>query len=360
MFVLFLISAVAVCFLQGCKEKVTTIKPTTGPMTESVYASVVVVPEDAYQIFASVPGILDTLFVEEGDAVSKGQVIAKITSQLPEINRQNAALRVELARENFTGKSTILRSLAAEIETAKKQLQIDSLNFVRQKRLWEQNIGSKSEFENRQLKYDLSKANLDLIRKKYNQTDIELKNNYEQSKNILKQAETNLQDHIIQSRIDGKVYSLFKNQGELILQQESLGLIGRLKDFIIELSVDEVDVVRIVENQLVLIALDAYPDQVFDAEITRIYPTKDERTQTFKVEAVFTKTPPVLYAGLAGEANIVLKQKNKALTIPLEYLMEGSKVRTEDDVIEVRTGMRNLDRVEITSGIDSSTPILKP
>jgi len=359
-FLLLMATAAAVFLLQGCNEKVSTIKPTLGSMTESVYASVVVMPKDGYQVFASVPGILDTLFVEEGDTVSRGQVIAKIISELPEISRENAALRVELARENFRGKSTILASLAKEIETAKKQLQIDSLNFVRQKRLREQDIGSLSEFENFQLKYDLSKANLDLIRKKYKQTDIELKNNYEQSKNILKQAETSLQDHIIQSRMDGKVYSLFKNQGELILQQQSLGLIGHIRNFIIELAVDEVDVVRISEDQLVLISLDAYPDQVFEAKITRIYPTKDERTQTFKVEAVFTEAPPVLYAGLAGEANIVLKQKDKALTIPLEYLMEGSKVKTKDQEIDVQTGMRNLDRVEITSGIDSSTHILKP
>lgn len=352
--------AIVVCTLYGCKDKVDAIKPIQGQMTESVYASATVVPEDSYQVFASVPGIIDALLVEEGDTVFNGQVIAKITSQLPEINRENAALRLELARENFKGKSTILASIADEIETAKKQLKIDSLNYSRQQRLWEQNIGSQSEYENRKLKYDMSRANLDLLKKKYRQTDLELENNYEQSKNILKQAETNLDDYIIQSRLDGKVYTLFKNEGELINAQESLGQIGRINAFIIELAVDEVDVVRISEGLPALIALDAYPGKAFEAVITRIYPTKDERTQTFKLEARFTSPPPVLYAGLAGEANIVLAKKEKALTIPVEYLMEGSKVKTGQGEVDVEVGMRNLERVEITAGIDTSTSILKP
>jgi RND family efflux transporter MFP subunit len=352
--------AIVVCTLHGCKDKVEAIKPVQGQMTESVYASVTVVPEDSYHVFASVQGIIDALLVEEGDTVFNGQVIAKITSQLPEINRENAALRLELARENFKGKSTILGSIAAEIETARKQLQIDSLNYSRQQRLWEQNIGSQSEFENRKLKYDLSRANLDLLKKKYRQTDVELENNFEQSKNILKQAETNLQDYIIQSRLDGRVYTLVKNEGELINAQESLGQIGRINAFIIELEVDEVDVVRISEGLPALIALDAYPGKAFEAVITRIYPTKDERTQTFKLEARFTLPPPVLYAGLAGEANIVLAKKDMALSIPVEYLMEGSKVMTENGEVKVDVGMRNLERVEITAGIDTSTSILKP
>ena len=49
------------------------------------------------------------------------------------------------------------------------------------------------------------------------------------------------------------------------------------------------------------------------------------------------------------------------MTIPLEYLTEDGKVITDDGEIEVKTGMRNLERVEIVSSkIDSSTKIIKP
>ena len=55
--------------------------------------------------------------------------------------------------------------------------------------------------------------------------------------------------------------------------------------------VDEVDIVRILKNQEVLISLDAYENQIFKGKVSKIYPKKDERNQTFKVEAVFNESP---------------------------------------------------------------------
>ncbi len=82
--------------------------------------------------------------------------------------------------------------------------------------------------------------------------------------------------------------------------------------------------------------------------------------QTFKVEAVFTQTPPTLYAGLAGEANVVLASKDHVLTIPLEYLKNDNYVTTEKGEVPVVTGLRNLEFVEIIDGIDTSTVLIKP
>lgn len=124
--------------------------------------------------------------------------------------------------------------------------------------------------------------------------------------------------------------------------------------------VDEKDIVRVLPGQEVVIALDAYGKKTFHAKITRILPEKNERNQSFLVEAEFNDPPERLYAGLAGEANIITAQKNNALTIPSAYLLNDSLVRTKDGLIKVETGMRSLDRVEILSGIDENTELLKP
>ena len=126
------------------------------------------------------------------------------------------------------------------------------------------------------------------------------------------------------------------------------------------MKIDEVDIARIKTGQKALITLDAYERQVFEAEITRIYPQKDKRTQTFEVEAEFKNPPAVLYAGLSGEANVVLNQKDDILLIPREYLIEGDHVNTPDGMVPVKIGMKNLEFVEIISGIDTSTILLKP
>jgi len=64
--------------------------------------------------------------------------------------------------------------------------------------------------------------------------------------------------------------------------------------------------------------------------VSKIYPRKDERTQTFKIEAIFSQPPDVLYPGLAGEGNIVVGKKENAMTIPREYLADEDQVLTKD------------------------------
>ncbi|MBT8221262.1 MAG: efflux RND transporter periplasmic adaptor subunit [Bacteroidia bacterium] len=347
-------------FWISCTEDIEHIKPTVTSMTESVYASVNVMPQDVYFAYAAAPGILEKVYIEEGDTIFENQRLALIQSDDSKINIDNAALGLEIAKEKFTGESNILKSINQEIEALIKQLELDSTNYFRQNQLWNQNIGSKSDLDNKKLKYELTQNNLTLKRKQYDQTRLDLENSYKKSQNDLKRARSNLIDFEIRSKINGRIYKLYKEEGELISLQEPFAQIGMSGEFILDIIIDEVDITRVKTGQLALVALDAYEDQVFEAEITKIYPLKDNRTQTFQVEGKFISSPSVLYAGLSGEVNIVLSTKEDVLTIPLNYLIEGKRVKTKDSEIEVEVGMKDLNRVEIISGIDSSTILLKP
>ena len=141
---------------------------------------------------------------------------------------------------------------------------------------------------------------------------------------------------------------------------EPLASIGSATNFIIEMLVDEVDIVRISKEQDVLINLDAYANKVFKGTVSKIYPQKDERNQTFKVEAVFENPPEVLYPGLSGEANIIIATKNKVLTIPKAYIIDDDKVKTVDGLITITTGLQNMEFVEVLTGITKDTYIYKP
>ncbi|NND95441.1 MAG: efflux transporter periplasmic adaptor subunit, partial [Flavobacteriales bacterium] len=113
-------------------------------------------------------------------------------------------------------------------------------------------------------------------------------------------------------------------------------------------------------GQLIYITLDAYNGQVFEAHVTRINPLKDERTQTFEVEGLFTSPPPKLYAGLSGEANIVISSIQDILSIPLDYLTSEGLVITDDGEKTIELGLRNLNKVQVLSGLDTSTTIYRP
>lgn len=344
----------------GCQDNKISTQPKLSPLTESVYAAATIQPKTTYQVFAGVNGVIDAVFIEEGQVVKKGQKLAQIVNLNPQLNTENARLNAQLAQANYTGSATILAGIMDDIQAAKLKLATDSLNFIRQERLWNKQIGSKLEYDNRKLTYDLAVNTLQALEKKYQRTEIELATKVKLAKNQLKASQVSKNDFVIYAKMDGMVYSLFKESGEAISMQEPLATIGHASDFIIEMEVDEMDIARIKATQKVLLNLDAYNGQVFEAIVTKIYPQKELRTQTFKIEGLFKSPPEVLYPGLSGEANIIISKAEKILTIPLDYLVEEHKVQVKDSVIEVQTGRKNMEIIEVIAGLDTNTVIIKP
>jgi len=350
----------SILLILSCTDDNNKILPITQNLIESVYSSVVVQPDSLYQSYAIVAGILDNNLVEEGDLVSKGQPLIQIINSTPKLNAENAKLTLELARENYNGSAAVLNGIQEEINAANLKYKNDSINYFRQKTLWDQNIGSKAEFDTRKLAYELSLNNSNLLKSRFDRTKNELNTAVKQAQNNYNTSLITTKDFTVKSKINGKVYALYKNAGELVNTQEPLAAIGSNDKFIIEMLVDEVDIVRISREQEVVINLDAYSDRIFTGKVTKILPKKDERNQTFKVEAIFDKAPDVLYPGLSGEANIIIARRENILTIPKEYLIENNKVMTNDGLVEVVLGLENLEFVEIISGISEDTQISKP
>lgn len=346
--------------LVSCSSDSEKILPLETTMTESVYSSVIVQPDSLYQAYAAVGGILDHNLLEEGDIVSKGQPILQITNNAPKLNTDNARLALQLARDNYEGNAAVLSSIQDEISAMKLSLQSDSINFFRQKNLWEQQIGSKIDYDNRKLAYELSQNKLLLLKNKYKRTKNELETQLRQAENNFKTSQIASKDFTVTSKINGKVYALFKNPGEIVTMMDPLAAIGSKNIFIVEMLIDEVDIVKIKKGQKALITLDAYNSKVLETTINKIYPSKDQRSQTFKIEAIFNEIPEILYPGLAGEGNIIIAQKSKVLSIPKEYLIDGNKVQTKNGTVIVTIGLQSMDKIEIISGIDADTYIYKP
>ncbi|HSP11081.1 MAG TPA: efflux RND transporter periplasmic adaptor subunit [Salegentibacter sp.] len=327
---------------------------------ESVYSSAIIQPDSLYRAYATVIGILDKNLVEEGDRVEVETPIIQLINIAPALNMENAKLSFQHARENFSGTSAILKSLEKEIQSASLNFRNDSINFLRQKRLWEQNIGSKLDYENRKLAYELSGNNLQVLEEEYERTRNDLSIQVRQALNTYKSSEYSSGEFTVTSKINGLVYALYKEPGEIVNTVEPLALIGSANNFIIELLVDELDIVKLEVGQKTLVTLDAYGSRVFEARIKKIYPAKDESTQTFMIEAVFVKDPPKLFPGLVGEANIVVAEKEDALVIPKEFLLDENQVLTEDGPVKIVTGLQDMEYIEIISGIEENEPVYKP
>jgi len=339
----------------SCSDKQNTLFPTEKSLTESVYASATIQPDSLYQVYASISGILEAVFVNEGDVVSVNESLFEVINSMPKLNTENAKFALDLAMENYSGNTTVLKSIEDEILAATLIYKNDSINYFRQKNLWDNNIGSKAQYDSKKLNFELASNQLRLLENKYSRTKNELETKVKQAQNRYETASIGAGDFIIDSKIDGKVYAIYKEPGEIVTTMEPLAAIGNANHFIIELLVDEVDIVRVTEDQVVLINLDAYENDIFKATVSKIYPKKDERNQTFTIEAIFLEQPAVLYPGLSGEGNIIINKKNRVLTIPKSYIIDNNKVKTDDGLVEIEVGLENMEEVEILSGIDKNT-----
>lgn len=343
--------------LSSCNNEATGIRPNLTTITEAVYGTTTVVPKEAYTVFSPLNGIIDQSDLQEGGLVKKGDELFRISNQRAKLEKKKARQNYVRARENYRGEEAILQEMDERINSAAMSLINDSINYARQSRLWRQNIGSRQALEATELKFNTSRNQVNELRNAYDRTSRELADQLALAGTALEISGQFYDEHSISAEMSGTIYEVLKQVGESVTTQTPVARIGSSDDFIIELLIDEVDIARVQVGQSVAVVLDAYREQSYEAKITRIFPHKDDRSQTFTVEAVFTKSPERLYDGLSGEANIIISRRENIMTLPTELISPDNNVLTEDGERRVVTGISDLRYTEIISGIDTNTII---
>ncbi|OYU96608.1 MAG: RND transporter [Bacteroidetes bacterium B1(2017)] len=345
--------------LFACKNKVEKIKPSIESVSESIYASGTIKSKDQYQAFLMVSGVINKFYVSEGDTVKKGQAILSVSNEAQKLSKENAQLASNFS--DFDANREKLADGRNAMELARIKLKNDSMLWVRQQNLWAQQVGSKVELEQKELNYQNSRTAYASSKSKYDDLKRQLDFNSKQGKNNAQISSVIESDYTLKSDIDGVVYSLLKEKGEMVLPQNPLAIIGSKNDFVLNMLVDEYDITRIKLKQQVLVSLDSYKGEVFVAEVSKIFPIMNERSKTFLVEATFIKQPPVLFPNISFEANIVIQTKPSALLIPRSYLQNDSFVtKATGEKVLVRTGLKDYQKIEILSGITEADELIIP
>lgn len=345
----------------GCGPDRESITPTTGPITESVYASGLVKAQGQYQVYPTVSGNVVTLLVKEGDTVKAGQPLMRIDDRTSSFATGSAEAQLRLLEHNASESGPVLSRLRSALDQARDKFILDSINYERQQALWDNNAGSRVDLDQRQLAYTTSRAAYDMAAKVLAENRAQLRTQLEVARNNAASASAGNADHQPKSLIDGIVYDLMIDPGELATPQRPVAVVGSASDLYLELEVDEFDIRLIKPGQQVFVTLDSYADTAFAAEVSRIIPLMNERSRTFQVDARFIHRPPVLYPNLTVEASIVLRTKPQALLVPASYIVDGASVLNGDgEKIPVKLGARDMEQVEVLSGIDANTRIYKP
>jgi HlyD family secretion protein len=345
--------------LTACKDKVETTSPTRESITESVYASGIVRSKNQYQVFATVNGLLHKAYVDEGDTVKKGAPLFAILNESSTLARENAQLAADLA--DLRANQGKLDEILLQTDLARNKMQNDSLLLARQESLWSQNIGSKVELEKAELNYKNAKTNYESARIRYKDEKRRLDILSKQAQKNLQISRSTERDFTLTSIMDGKIYSLLKEEGEMVNTQTPLAVIGDLDHFLLELQVDEYDITSIRPGLEVKVTMDSYKGEVFDAVITKVHPMMNERSKTVTVEADFVKQPHSLYPNLTLEANIILQVKQDALTLPRKYIL-GDRYVINDagDTLAIKTGLKDYLKAEILEGVSESDILQLP
>lgn len=345
--------------LMACSKKEESISPTKGNITESIYASGIIKSADQYQAFVSVSGIIEEIYVQEGQSVDIGTPLLRVSNETQKFNLENAKLAANFNDQaNNQGKLVEAEAIA---QTSKSKLKLDSSLFARQKALWAQQVGTRVAYEQAELNFQSSKANyvsaqqrLSDLRRLINFSSAQTKKNVQIS---ARQSE----DFILKSQVKGTVFNLLKEKGELVSPQTPIAVLGNAKNMTLDMQVDENDIFQVEIGQKVAVTFDAYKNQVFEAKVTKIASIMNERNKTFLVEANFTKAPEKLFPNVTFEANIILRTKQNALILPRNYLKNDSIVTLADGSTRiVKLGLTDFQKAEIISGLSSQDQVIKP
>ncbi|HQO88856.1 MAG TPA: HlyD family efflux transporter periplasmic adaptor subunit [Chitinophagales bacterium] len=345
--------------LAACGKKNTSTQPVRKNITETVFASGILEPDDMYQLTAQTDGYLSQLLLTEGQYIQPGMVVAYIDNPQNALNDDGAKDLLSIAQYNASVAAPAFKQIEASIQAAEAKMLQDKTQMDRYEVLYKNGSATKVEYENTVLAYNTSSANAEALRQNYKV----LKKQAEQQL-IAQQTQTKVSNAIsnynqLKAIVGGKVYKKLKERGDYVKKGDVLATIGNPDYLYAKLSVDESSISKVKVGQTVLLQLNTDKNKTYKGIIYEILPSFDESTQSFFCKAKFSDSLDFRISGTQLQANIIIAEKENALLIPRSYLGYGNKVMVKDqkEPIIVKTGFISEEWVEIISGIDEKTII---
>jgi multidrug efflux pump subunit AcrA (membrane-fusion protein) len=345
--------------LNDCSKKTIETKPIRKNITDTVFASGVLVPDNQYNLTSLTDGYIVKLNVEEGNIVKKGDLLALIENEQNDINVKSTEKLLSIAVSNTNSESPALKQIKTNIEMAKQKLKQDQLQVERYKNLYELESVSKMEYENILLAFENSKTNLNALEENY----LLIKQQAEQQVVVQKtQSDLNKsfrKNNEVRAIVSGLIYKKKKELGDLTKKGDIIATIGNPNNIYALLSVDETNISKVKLNQNVIIQLNVNKNKTYKGIVKKIYPSFDEQSQSFYCRVDFIDKLDFNISGTQLQGNIIIGNRKNVLVIPRKYLSYGNKVKLKDlSQATVETGFISSEWVEIKKGLNEKSIIL--
>lgn len=335
-------------FLYQKSQTKPVIYETTSPLISNVIkkttATGSVIPRKEIEIKPVVSGLIDELYVTEGQILKKGDLIAKIRIIPNMINLNNAKSDVEVMK--------------IRMEDAKR-------NFERQLELLEKGVIAKADYETYEIQYKNAQEELETA-----EETLQLIRDGQ----IQKQSgETNT---LVKSTIDGMVLDVPVEIGNQVIESNNfnagttIATVADMGEMIFEGNIDESEVGKIKEGMPLLLTIGALENVTFDAILEQISPKGVEVNGAvqFKIRAdVKLRSDQFIRSGYSANADIVLARADSVMTISEGLLQfDDSTTYVEIEVQPqqfekrtVKTGLSDGINIEVLSGISKEDKIKK-
>lgn len=265
------------------------------PLWVKVSATGLVQPFIEVEVKSKASGVVTELPLEAGDAVTRGQVIARLdpVEILNQLEREEAALAV-----------------------ATQNVRVQEEEVHRAEELAKHGLVSERDLEAARL--ELERARSDEVARKISVADVRKK----------------LDDTVLRSPIDGIVLEKQVEVGQVISSGVSnvsggttLAVVADLRKVFVTADVDETDIGRVKEGLRVEVVPDAYPQKSFHGIVERINPKSKvvQNVTTFEVMTVVENEEDLLKAGMNANVDIVIAGRDDALVIPRKAVQQAGE-----------------------------------
>lgn len=270
-------------------------------------------------LYPEYSGILTDVFVKEGQRVHKGQILAKIDDG---------------------GLSQQLAQLQIQTDLAKT-------TFERQKRLWDQKIGSEMQY-------------------------LQSKSNYEAQSKAIKQLQQQIDKTIIKAPFSGTIDDILTEQGSVVVQgQSQIMRIINLSNMYIETNVPEKHIAYVTKGKKVVVEFPILGIEI-DSKIRQVSDYINPANRTFKIEIPVPNKDNLIKPNLTARLKINDYSNDNAMLIPQSIISENAngeqyiyvvknKNESGDGVAEktiIETGKSQNDIIEVLKGLEIGSEII--
>ena len=350
-----------------------------GDLAKSVVATGKIQPVTNVEVKSKASGIVQSLLVDYGDTVKRGQILAQLDKEqiLAQVNQQRASLEAAEAAA---------RAAEADLERAKVDAEGPDVPLL--KRAYERAQGmakdgvvSASALEDAQKNYELAvnkqqlgKANVVSTAAKLKQAQAQVS----QAKAQLVEKEEEYRNSTIVAPLDGMVLSRDVEVGDAVSSILVMGssatlvmTLGDIHEVYVKGKVDETDIGKVFIGQPARIKVESYKDRTFSGKVTKISPmgVEKDNVTTFEVRVSIDNSKGELKSQMTANAEIILEEHKNVLMVPEGSLIYDKDRKASVEVpdpngkdgkkkVAVVVGISNGSKTELVSGLKEGQQVI--